>query len=103
MVQRDERVFTTLFFPVPGGQQETIPMNLTDRYFAGIADCFTPEVAQRIVEFRPDAPTELRLDDLRRRANEGLLTEEEVEEYEAWVEVVDWIGVLKAHARAKLR
>ena len=36
-------------------------MTVLDTYLAPLADCFTPEVARRIIDFRPDERTEERL------------------------------------------
>ena len=44
-----------------------------------------------------------RLDDLRSRANEGALTDDERDEYERFVEALDLLALLKTRARAALR
>ncbi len=77
-------------------------MTVLEAYMTPLAQCFTPDVARRIAEFRPDAVTEQRLEHLRERANEGDLTDAERAEYEEFVEALDFVGLLKAHARAML-
>ncbi len=77
-------------------------MTISDAYLGPLAECFTPEVARRIIALRPDAQIDLRLENLREKANEGMLTDEERVEYEEFVETLDFVGLLKAHARKLL-
>jgi hypothetical protein len=74
-----------------------------DRLLDPIADCFTPDVAQRIAELRADAEMQARLDDLAAKANEGSLTEAERVDYLSYVEAIDMVGVLQAKARLVLK
>lgn len=68
-----------------------------------VAACLTLEVAQRIVDLRLDDPSTLeRLDDLRKRANEGTLTAEERVEYDDFVEGNDLVMLIKDQARCVL-
>lgn len=73
-----------------------------DQFLDPLAECFTPEVAQRIADLRTDDRTRARLDDLRVRANEGTLSASERTEYEELVEGFDLLSILKAKARAIL-
>lgn len=68
-----------------------------------LTECFTPEVAQRVVNLRPDPETQQRLYELAAKANEGDLTDEESTEYRAYVEAIDLIGILQAKARVAIR
>ena len=77
-------------------------MSVLDRFLDPLTDCLTPDVAQRIVELRPDAQTQTRLNELRQKANEGKLSAEEQIEYEEFIEGIDLIGILKAKARRAL-
>jgi hypothetical protein len=77
-------------------------MTLLERYLEQLTACLTPDVARRIVEFRPNEKTESRLAHLRQRANEGELSDAERSEYQEFVELVDFVGLLKAQARAAL-
>ena len=76
--------------------------SVLDRFLDPLADCSTPDVAQRIVDQRPDPATQGRVDELAVRANEGILTADERLEYEEYVESIDFIGILKAKARQVL-
>jgi hypothetical protein len=78
-------------------------MTALEAYLAPLAECFTPDVARRIIDFRPDSQTEQRLEYFRNRANEGILTDSERSEYEQVVGAIDFVGFLKALARAALQ
>lgn len=73
-----------------------------DRFLDPVASFLTPEVAQRLVEFRADAATQSRLDELAEKSNEGLLTPEERSEYESFVSAIDFVTILQAKARRAL-
>lgn len=73
-----------------------------DRVLDPVTACLTPEVAQRITQIRLDEPTVARLEELRERANEGLLTPAEQAEYEEFVEAQDLLALLKDKARSVL-
>jgi len=80
---------------------ETLPS--IDRVLDPVAACLTPEVAQRITEVRLDAPTMVRLEELREKANEGTLNASERVEYEDFVEAYDLLVLLKNKAKAVLQ
>lgn len=67
------------------------------------ADCLSREVAAKLVALRADDTMQDRIDYLAQRANDGLLTDSEREEYEGYLHAIDVIGVLQAKARAFLR
>lgn len=71
-----------------------------DDILAPVADCLTPEVAQRFLALRLNPGTQSRIDELAEKANEGLLTPDERAEYADIVEGLDFIGILKAQARS---
>lgn len=74
-----------------------------ERQLEPVTACLTPEVAQRIVDLRLDDPSTLeRLDYLREKANEGTLTDEELTEYDGFVEGNDLIMLIKDQARSIL-
>ena len=64
-----------------------------------VTDCFSVEIAKRILELKADRETEARLEILRAKANEGELSDSERKEYEAYVEAVNLVGILQAKAR----
>lgn len=70
-----------------------------DEVLEPVARCFTPDVARRIAELRAAPALQTRLDELASKANEGDLTEQEREQYEAYVEAMDVISILQAKAR----
>jgi len=69
-----------------------------DRLLDPVAECFTPAVARQIADLRADAETQARIDELAEKANEGQLSFEERGEYEAYIEAIDFIGILQAQA-----
>jgi len=70
-----------------------------DRLLEPVAEAFTPEVAHAIVDLRADPETEARINELRRKAQEGTLTPAEDAEYKDFVEAVDVVAILQAKAR----
>jgi hypothetical protein len=64
-----------------------------------VVECFTPEVARRLTNLQVKPALQARLAELAEKANEGLLTNKERDEYAAYVEAGDLIGILQANAR----
>jgi hypothetical protein len=62
----------------------------------------TPEFSLRVVDLRPDEELQSRLQQLRDRANEGTLTDEDRAEYEEFIETLDLLALLKLRAKAVL-
>ncbi|MFM9963810.1 MAG: hypothetical protein ACKV2Q_21580 [Planctomycetaceae bacterium] len=73
-----------------------------DRFLEPLTECFTDEVADRIVRLRPDPTLQQRIDELAAKANEGELSAEESSEYAEYIEASDLLGLFKAKARAQL-
>lgn len=69
-----------------------------DRFLEPITEAFTPEVAQKLVDVRADGELQARIDDLRRKANDGTLTVDEEADYKDFVEAVDVISIIQAKA-----
>lgn len=67
-----------------------------------LQDCFTPEVARRIVALRADANVQSRLENLAVRNSEGTITPEDRSDYESLVSAGNLIAVLQAQARAAI-
>jgi hypothetical protein len=80
----------------------TAELTYLDRLLAPVTQCFTPEVAERLIGLQPDAEVEAHIEDLAAKANEGQLSAEERAEYEDYVEAVDFIALLQSRARAAL-
>jgi hypothetical protein len=68
-----------------------------------LASCLSLDVAARMADLRADETTQNRIDYLADRANEGLLTDEERDEYVGYLHAIDVISVLQAKARSQLR
>lgn len=83
--------------------QKAAGNTVAERVLNPFSECFTPEVAQKIADFRADRATHARLDELAAKANEGLLTDTERAEYDAYIEVIDFIAILQAKARSLLK
>lgn len=65
--------------------------------------CFTPQVAQKIVDVRLDPELTARIEYLAEKANQGMLTADEEDEYKDYVEGGDMIALLQAKARRFLQ
>ena len=73
-----------------------------DRLLEPVAQCFTPEVAERLAALRVDPAVQARIEELAGKANEGRLSAVERAEYEDYVEAVDLIALLQSRARSVL-
>lgn len=60
-----------------------------------LSRCVDAGSAKRVAELSIDPVVQARVDILAERANEGLLTPEERAEYEAYINVDDFIAILK--------
>ncbi|MCO6456844.1 MAG: hypothetical protein J5I93_16215 [Pirellulaceae bacterium] len=67
-----------------------------------VTECLSKEGARRLVELRVDEATQARIDLLADKASDGSILPGERDEYEAYVETIDFIGILQARARALL-
>lgn len=72
---------------------------ILDRLLEPVTSCFSPDVARRLVDLRADVKTQARIDKLAELAGEGELSEDERAEYAAYVDAMNFIGVLQARAR----
>ncbi|HEX5471511.1 MAG TPA: hypothetical protein VFW73_06475 [Lacipirellulaceae bacterium] len=70
-----------------------------DRFLDPVDGCLTPEVARRIIEWRPDDKLRQRIEELGRKADEGALTSDEDAEYRDYIDEGDVIALLQAKAR----
>ena len=73
-----------------------------DHLLDPLSRCLDEASARRVVELRVAPAVQERVDFLAERANEGLLTEEERDEYEALISADEFITILKLKARAHL-
>jgi hypothetical protein len=65
-----------------------------------VAQCFTPEVAKRMVELRADPAVQARIEELAEKCNEGTITPEEISEHDAYIQAMDVVAVLQKKARS---
>jgi hypothetical protein len=70
-----------------------------DRLLDPLTDALTPESASAIVALRADAEVQARMEELRRKANEGTLTPDEDAEYKDFIEALDLVSIMQAKAR----
>ncbi|MBX7073388.1 MAG: hypothetical protein K1X71_09600 [Pirellulales bacterium] len=75
------------------------PTQILDRILAPVADCLTPEMAQRLVNLRADPDMQARIDELASKNTDGELTHDERAEYETYVHAAGFVAVLQANAR----
>ncbi len=75
---------------------------LLDEMLDPFALCLDAENARRIAEFRISPLVQDQVDTLASRANEGTLTPQEREEYEALLNAADFIALLKLKARREV-
>jgi hypothetical protein len=75
---------------------------LLDGLLDPLSRCLDAESAQRVAEFHVDPAIQARIDALAERANNGVLSEEERAEYEAFINTTDLISILKLKARRQL-
>jgi hypothetical protein len=79
--------------------QETLAL---DGRLDSLTQCFDAESARRLVEFKINPDDQAKVDALAARANEGLLTDEERADYEAFINAADLISILKLKAQRRL-
>jgi len=76
----------------------TAELTYLDRLLTPVTQCFTPEVAERLIALRAEPDVQARIEELAAKANDGQLSADERAEYEDYVEAVDLIGILQARA-----
>ena len=70
-----------------------------DRYLDPVTQAFSAEVAQRILELKPDAEVAARVKELAEKSDSGSLSEAEREEYRSLADAGTLVALLKAKAR----
>ncbi len=78
-------------------------LSVSDRIIRPLTECFSPEVARRVVSVKLDPTTQARIDELAAKANSGTISEDEGLEYAEFIEYVDILGIIKAQARLLLK
>lgn len=67
-----------------------------------LSRCFDAESARRLIEFEIPPEIQDRVDVLAARAGEGMLTGDEREEYETYINISDLLSTLQLKARSRL-
>lgn len=70
-----------------------------DQFLDPSTGCLTPQVAQRIVDWRPSPQLQDRIQELGRKADAGTLSPDEDGEYQQLIEDGDLIALLQTKAR----
>jgi hypothetical protein len=73
--------------------------NYLDRFLEPVADAMNPEFATALANLRADPELQTEIDDLRRKANQGTLSESEAADYQSFVEAVDVLSIMQSKAR----
>ena len=71
--------------------------------FDPLGECMTAEFARRIVDLRAPATVQHRIENLAEKSSAGSLTNDEREEYEAYVSAGNFIAILQSKARILLQ
>lgn len=72
-----------------------------DEFLDPFSQCLDAESARRLASLHVSAPVQERVDYLAGQANEGLLSDDERNEYEALVNAADIISILQLKARGR--
>ena len=70
-----------------------------DRYLDPVAQAFSPDVAQKIIDLRPDDGVLARVEQLGEKSDSGTLSVTEQNEYQLLADAGTLIALLKAKAR----
>jgi hypothetical protein len=73
-----------------------------DQFLDPLSRCLDAGSARRVLALGVSAPVQERVDALAERANEGLLSDDERAEYEAFINAEDFVAILKLKARSQL-
>ena len=67
-----------------------------------MAACLDSSSLQAMAEFKLDARTQARLDELANKSNEGQITQTERAEYQAFIGISEFLGLAQLRARTRL-
>ena len=71
-----------------------------ERFIDHLLRGFTPELAKHFAELpQPNAEFQARLDELAEKANEGTLSADEAREYDTYIELMDFVALMRLKAR----
>ena len=75
---------------------------MVDRLLESLSRCFDVNTAKAVIELRQDELVRQRMEELGIKSDDGLLSSEEENEYDALIEVSDVIATLQLKARQQL-
>jgi hypothetical protein len=81
---------------------QAVSPSILDRMLEPVGRSMSPEFARELVELRADPSDQARIDELAEKCNEGLLTDDERDEYDRYVHAIHVIGVLQQKAKRVL-
>jgi hypothetical protein len=81
----------------------TVVTNVLDRVLGPLSESLSAQEVERISTLPSDPTLEARMEELAEKANEGHLTPEERQEYELYIETSEFVAILLARARARLK
>jgi hypothetical protein len=81
---------------------QALSPTILDRLLGPLGDKMSPEFARELSEFRIDPKEQERLDELADKSTDGLLTDDERDEYERYVQAIHFIGILQRKAKRVL-
>ena len=77
--------------------------SLFDQIIEPFAACLTRDAAQKIADARADAATQAQLDDLAEKANRGVLSDTEKEQYQRLLALFHVVSLLQIRAKRILK
>jgi len=81
---------------------QTEAPSILDRLLEPVGNTMPLDYARELVELRAGPDDQARIDELADKCNEGLLTDDERDEYERYVHAIHVIGILQRKARRVL-
>ena len=81
----------------------TIVTDVLDRVLGPLSESLSAQEVERLSTLPGDPLMEARVDELASKANEGCLTPDERREYELYIEASEFVGIMLARARARLK
>ena len=75
---------------------------ILDRVLMPFTECLTSQAAKQILDFRADEQTQSCINQLAKKANSGLITDDERALYEDYINAFDLVAILKSKARSVL-
>ena len=76
--------------------------DILDSVLNPFTECLTEQAARKIVDFRADAETQQRIDELAAKSASRQLSVEERSEYQQYIDTFDLVAIVKSKARAVL-